>query len=516
MQRQFYLTCIGLGLAIVGLMAGSGCAGPQATQVRQGELERLRRRTASQNKSLGEFQRRIRRLQERVKGLITERDAAREFASGLQKRTREAKQRADRMAIEKVKAEGRLLEKERSYEELEKQLELIQKTSSESKDDAIDLRMNYEEMMTRGQELAKMTRILTEENRSLSKQLTVTKKKLQRADAVVRSFTEQDDTEKAVSGNLRAKVRELEYRNKNLGDENRALIKKMRLLTENLSSEPLDPELLAGREQGTVYGDDPAGLWAEVKAFLGGRYQAIISREAKWDGVNVGLFAATTVAFGGLIWLVLIPRRLKKRKGLRDELEDLRYQLEDLEDHGGGNDDAGQRPRRFPRQGSMVHRSGQFSPIISTDLASDEDDDSSEDVDLQALDDANADVEQTVMLGGGGRVGGAARGSNVIGARQWSGDSAGKQGAQGRDPLAGSSRNLKKDLEEAVDEDGDDDEFSNTQIIPSLHELDDLGGPLEKVSDKKAPGKKKGASSSADLMSELEDLIGKKVDELIE
>ena len=150
----------------------------------------------------------------------------------------------------------------------------------------------------------------------------------------------------------------------------------------------------------------------------------------------------------------------------------------------------------------------------------------------------------------------APRGRQVIGAHQWNEDESDEMVSENtqviesvdpvsleapslgdgliRDPLATARKDeapaapapsmiVSPPSADATDDD-DEEEFGNTQIIPSLTELDTLGcEPTMQIGDEDeveepspSPKKKSTAPSSQDLMDELEDLIGKKVDELIQ
>jgi len=66
--------------------------------------------------------------------------------------------------------------------------------------------------------------------------------------------------------------------------------------------------------------------------------------------------------------------------------------------------------------------------------------------------------------------------------------------------------------------DDDDDEFSNTQIIPSISALEALGGGSSEkpVGELSSGSSSKRRDSGRELLDELEELIGKKVDEIIQ
>lgn len=509
-----------LGFLCAGVL--SGCAGGETLLVKDSRIEELKRRNADQERSLDQLEERIRQLQISVKARTYEKEAAEkslaEKTADLQKRLRETKQDKNDIARQKVKIESRLIDKDRAYDKLRQTLELHRQDSSKYAGEAADLGIRVKDLTARESALRKSSKDLREHNRNLQEQLVAARSKLQKADAVVRSLTENDANEKAVAVNLQVRVRRLEFQNKDFRDENSALVKKMQLLTAQLPQDPVEHIPLA---PGKIYEDDAAGLWTEVQGFVGRRVEAMIAKDSKWDRVDIGLVAFAGVGLFSFLWLLWTPVRRKKRKAMRCELDDLRERREEMESRDG---DAGAaaRPRRARRSGSTVRRSGQFSPIISSEPTP------AEGIQLPALEPQDAD--QTVVMGAGGAGrshGGAARGSNVIGARQW--DDAEEESRDGfdqtqvisgvsnfdlgissaspaRDPLASAAR------PESPESDGadDDEEFGNTQIMPSLDKS--LADPVAPAADSSG-GKQ--STSSQDLMNELEDLIGKKVDELI-
>ena len=64
--------------------------------------------------------------------------------------------------------------------------------------------------------------------------------------------------------------------------------------------------------------------------------------------------------------------------------------------------------------------------------------------------------------------------------------------------------------------DDEEEEFGHTQIIPSVDEIEPLGSVPTLGEISSGPKKSEASLSSQDLMDELESLIGKKVDELIQ
>ncbi len=545
MLRRRDLACFSVGWACIVLL--TGCGGGELLGAKDEELQALRDKDTSSQQSLSESQVRIFKLQEGLRTARVERDDARQKLSESQHARRERKDESAKVSKERLKLAGKLLESERAYERLKKKLATVQVESSRMAEDFADYRLRKRELEERVEQLGSANVSLRDDTRTLTTELDKTLLELKKEQAVNRSVLPGQHERSTV---LKERIQDLEGRTQGLQDEKVALLKRLEVMKSKLPAGVAED--LAGVTGKGVYQEDPGGLGSEITGFLGARYGRMFEGKASWGAVDIGLVVGGFGFCFLVFWIASTPRRWKKKKKLRWELKNLRARLKEVSSREAGEGTV--RPKRSrQRQGSVVRRSGQFSPIISGDVVHEEEEEEQEEYyDYGApAKEVLEEVSPVAPPAAPRSSGGAARGSQVIGARQWLEDatdpadqgdvaedefvhtqviSASNVGLEfpgdtaaedvDRDPL----RSARSQAPAAGDAE-EEDEFGHTQIISSLHGLDALdseagvlGGPQAPV-QKSPPArdKKKGAgSSNEDLMNELEDLIGKKVDELIQ
>ncbi|MBN1442382.1 MAG: hypothetical protein JXA90_06710 [Planctomycetes bacterium] len=546
--------------AVAGCLAG--CGGGPLLQQKDEEISRLNQDLAFKQQMLNQAREKLTALQSTVKESREGSEVSAQQLSAVQRELREYKEKYEQLSVDRVKLEGKSLEWERSYENLRKKLEEVQLAASSTAEELADLRLKSREAATRAERVEASNSSLRDENARLREDLVALNNKL-KASEVVLATLKGSSTQPALSRDrereLENQVVTLERETKSMLREKNELLREINALKSKLP-ESLQRDIeakggtalaLEGASRGLYY-NDPKGLWMETVGFVWGRVEAMVQRRARWDAVDCGVAGFAAVMLLGCIWLVTTPTRWRRRRRLKAEIKRLKARLAGACTREP--DTSGEPPVRAPRArraGSIVRRANQFSPILSAEETSEEEEDTTfhePEQGFELPDGAFAEAESTPGPSSARKVGGAARGSLVIGARQWDDSddtddlaekgeeedefvntqvipamnefgAEARSGRSNRDPLRrrapqGVERSPATPAGGAEDEDDGAEEFGNTQIIPGFHEIEGLEEQSAAAAESASPSRRK-PSESEDLLSELEDLIGKKVDEII-
>ena len=540
-MRRMYVTLWGVGLLYA--VASLGCGQRDVIAEKELAIEELRTQNSELRSELEGNQSSKYTLEQSVKTLAEERDSALAESQSLKTELRTAEQEVDRLTKKNVQLASRSVELERDYDQLKLTLKSVQQEAARLAEELSDYRLEVGDNESRSTQLDREVQNLRAQNQELSGELSSLEEELRKQKVMIDVLKKSGSTT-APSDNasvlaLQQKVEELRQSVNAHQEERVALHKQIEGLKALVPEESVGEIMTSAKD--FFYEDDPSGLVAEVGNVFKTRFGAMTSREARWDGVDIALAVAGVLFLIALIWLAWTPLRWKKRRAMRDEIADLRERLNQREVEPDDETARAKRPRQRQGGSGVVRRSGQFSPILGTDVAESENaglerspvsevavaDETIGDVELPAFEPTEGASEVATDR----PASGAARGSQVIGAPTW--DDAADDGddefentqilpnVSEMDLLSPSSAPLSRDPlapQGAVDDDGDE-EFEHTQVIPSLDEMDaeptiQIGGPIAESSPKESPKTK--APSSQQLMDELEDLIGKKVDELIQ
>ena len=500
------------GICLVLLVATAGCVSRQRLTDKETELAELRKVNETQVEALAVANERLSNSRQRSDELGAERDA---LSSDLTTTRHELEENRNTLAtVEQQKAglATQLEQAQRVFKAERDRLKAATRAASEQVDELTRLRAQAAEFTRRQEVLQTANTALRAENRKTHQELERTNSELLAANAVIRSITaagvEGQDAQAAV---LQAQVAQLEREKRALEAEKDVLAS--RVVDPSATGDQV--ELAAASAPATVATAGAEGTWQDFFALVGARAKLMARGEASWDAVDKTLACA---AVGGVLLLgvrVWLPHSWRRRTRSSRELAALHQRIEELEmqDASVGAQQPSPAPRRA-RPSTVVRRGGKFSPIIqSTDETLDEIDVSEEEI-VQTEEEIDAEV--TVQLGSFDPVD-----LTALDPQETESPSADvEEPSAYDDDTASVPESAAPAVEEDAwadddDDDGDDDdEFANTQIIPSLSELEELGDVTQPM--KPAQKKKKGSKRDREFMDELKDIIGQKVDEMIQ
>lgn len=491
---QIHFVCAG----VIPLLLTVGCSSQQVVDEKDRKIKDLEQLCTIRQEALKEMRTSIGALQRQLKSQDEKNSKlsadADQTATSLQAKDRKIKNLEDTVAG----LEKKLKTSETSYELLQQEHDKVKTVASTTVEELADLRLKSQELVERTNTLGKQNVSLRKESLRLHKEIDQLRSDLVIARSATRGKTlPAKDTAKIEF--LEKRVQQLEAVNTTLREERSALL---------ASSGG------GGSSEVAVNLKDPKAVWTHLTTIVRGRVEKVLNGEAKWDKLDIGLAVGLVVVLFAVLWILWTPMRWRKWRRQRRELVALQKRLEEraatsTPRRGDTSRRTVRRERSGPRPAQVRH-SKQFSPIISgstttTDGAAPRTgrparaaESSPDDRVVQEEDDGAV----TVQLG----INPLQRESRPPAAAQAS-------------PLGSGA------FGEEVD-DGSDDDFGATQLIsglgdlgvePELDEdtqtaLDGAGGaPRKKASEgggTKQPG-------DQELLAELKEMIGQKLDEFI-
>lgn len=444
-----------------------GCVSLSEHRALEAEVAAAQATNARQVESLTRLEDRLVSTQVAGERTLAERDAARAQLEDANATIAER----DLKIAEGVKARealsARIAEVEAELARDRAKLQSVVQTATAQVEEMARLRTQSEEFAQREESLKSANTALRAEVAKARRELDKTNSDLLAANAVIRSISSgRSDGSDAKTLALEEKVRQLEA-------EKRALEARGPQSPGSDETERTHSEMQVAHA-GATDGDEPPKTSAKAAASVGffslvkERFAGIRAGTATWDGVDCLFVTAAGLAACALIWFLCMPLRSRRKAKAAARVRTLQRRVQELE-RAGTAASAGGASSRGARRGTgvSVRRSSSFSPVIAAPPPEPEEEEA-------YAEEPEYEEEVTVQLG-------AIRSS-----------------ADSGHPSAD---------ETWADAEEEEDEFANTQIIPTLSELEDLEGP-----PRPAPRRKRGNSSD---MGDLKDLIGQKVDELI-
>ena len=477
------------GLVLACLLLTVGCVSQQELDEKNQQLAAARRNSTEQAAELAKAQQAAARANEELHEL-TEASTRLEAELAAVQEELSAKVAALSSAeSEKVDMVTRLTRAEQAVARERSKVKKAVSAATEQVEELTRLRAQARELTQSDESLRATASALRAEKEKLDKELETAQSELLAANAVIRSISqggsEGQDAQAAV---LQDKIAVLEKKNRGLEQE----LDQLRAVAKG----SVPAELLGSVSDSADGSSEAKAAGVGFVGLLQERLQGMVAGESQWDGTDVTVVCAVGAFFLILVWLVLWPLRATRRKRQKAMLNDLQTRLAQAERRADGSED--ERGGRVVgrRSASARARGVVLSPIVDVD----EDEVEEEDVEEDEYDEAMDEV--TVQLGAFDPSDAAepeALASEHAEGEAWDGEAE----AEGE---------YEEDDE---DEDEEDDEFANTQIIPSLNELDGLG-ELENPSKKSPQGKSADQPKDRDFMNELKEMIGQKVDEMIQ
>jgi len=499
-------------LLVLLVSCGGAPKKPDQTQIEVLELRELNERFVH---SLADSQAQVQRLQQEASKLREERGNAQAQAEAASKQVAEveaAKVEADTRSAELTNAVTKA-EKLRSVAQTN--LKRVQNQAVANVEELADLRQNALETKERIDSLRSSNASLRKEYSRVNRELERARSEIVTKEAVIQSMTQGSASEKTLS----RKLADLEKEKGALQLKYSELLEKAKAGGEVTiaaapvpTAEPIVEEITPAASQEDL---------SNVAVLLKARTAGLFNGDAAWDGVDVTLAVALVGILLVGIWLVMLPFSMGKSQRFRQEISVLEQQVVELSHALDGEvevddaDPAARSERSEPKAGGFVRR-GNFSPIISNQSPEEEELD-----ELASLDEEHGDeFEEEMTVNLGQMSADLPQPFDLVKQYQAQADAINSaheseeveeeeyEEVEVESPEASAT----DDWDDEEEDDFEDDEFANTQIIPSINDLEDID--VEASAEK--PAAKKSSGDKEEFMSELKDLIGQKVDEMIQ
>lgn len=492
------LVSFGACLAFAALAVGCGSAEKQAQ--RNIEVEQLRELNDRYVESLAESKQSVHQLRQDVSSLRQRETVVAAERDDLRSKLEATVQSRSEAVAARDAATGSLARSERDTRALRESLKQVQNQAAKNVEELADLRQNVVEHEERVQGLRSTGTALRKEFSRLNRELERARAELVTKSAVISSMTTGNDSQKHLSKKLAA----VEAEKHELFAKYEALAARMKSDGKDVpeittTTAAVDVDAARADSSSAPAAKNPGGFVTLVQARAG----AILRGDAAWDGVDVMLTVGTCGVLLCVLWLLFLPLRMRNARDARDEIEGLQQRLYELANADRDDRGSSRHDRETSSGGKVVRRRGQFSPIISSPSEEEGAEDIEQELESLEAEDEEEFEEVTVNLG------------RISGDLPQPSDLVKEYQEKAEEPVSeapAASWDEEEDEEEVVE-----DEFANTQIIPSLGDLDDLDdepeAPAARDIEQSAPGKK---TDDREFMAELKDLIGQKVDEMIQ
>jgi predicted nucleic acid-binding Zn-ribbon protein len=506
----------------------AGCAGEPKQGRRGSEAQQLRELNARYAESLSASEQTLHELRDEVDRLRSQREAAREETERMRASAAALKDSVTKLEAEKLALQAERDKSDKARQTAEEKLKEVQGTAAANVHELADLRQKAVEYEERIEGLRSNNASLRKEFSRLNRDLEKVRSELGTRDAVIQSMTQGNDGEKLLGQQLAS----LERENLTLRSRCEALISRLKEHGED-ASDVLEESASADPAPGSGAGQHGIGALGDFATLLRQRFAAVLRGDSRWNGVDIALASAAGGVLVFLVGLVCLPLGWRRARRLRRELVALEWKVaamssSDRPERSPPSSPAARAERPTSATGSFVRRRGQFSPIISSqtvqrESAGEEGEEAFQseaeqpvEIDPLAAEDDTEEVEE-VTINLGRKSTEAPQPSDLVTEYQ----------AQARTRVARRSSGPAETLarfasrDHAEDEDSGEDEFASTQVISSVGDLDAKDEATDLVGragdeDRSAGGRGgRPVRDDREFLSELKDLIGQKVDEII-
>ena len=516
-------TAKALWAVILGLST-FGCGGIDPLAEKERENVELRFENERRRESLIETQEDSLRLRQTAQDLIAEKTQLAAQVSELATRLKLTSDQLVQVTSNRDDARAKLTETQQLTERLRDSVDKVKEVASSSATELAELRLKRKELEEKTSTLSKNEAFLQEESAKLGKQV----KELESQLAAARA------TPAPSPGDAQAQAYERELTG--LRGENFALTKRLEALVAS-SGGSVDPDRSSSPPQAaassgaphSVYLEDPAGLFNELKGLLLLRYERARAGHIAWDSFDIGVVGAAGVIALFVLWelgRICFGRRKPRVRESVVEVEEAAGEAPVLESQDDVQLESVPLAVAEPaaKRRASVRRRSAFPAIISAKDLQARDEGSiaaqvSEQLDAsfdapeltvaatveaaRPASKAGSKTAKAVPVHAGGRETPAQEPRKIIGARSW-------------------------EPEHGVDSQSDEDELASTQVIPTLSSsrgedpVPVAVVPLKSQGSREKPAAKSPVSPAGSdktddrqLLAELKSVINRKFDELM-
>ena len=479
-----------------------GCSGVDELAIREREIAELSFQAERMRESLRELYSVRDQLQGTSTTLSSEHARLEKEVVSLTNTLRLAREQTKTLSAQKESFRIRLENTEDANRRLEDSLTRVKNVASESAGELADLRLRRQEMEDRLKTVTETNNLLSADSARLSKEVGKLEDELTRTRAVARSLREGTDVpfSDPAFADFRDSMARLERENADLRGALRATKRQLDFAEQNGGS----PEVASARVVSAA-DDNPEVLLGEVRTFLGERYDRATRGEFAWDGFDLSvLFGTFALALlGGVLFV-----RWRRARRMRRELENLRVTVQELEEALGPGD--------VPAVDGAVQARGRSTPVRSSArtargfhaVVPSRTTDGSDEVDV---DDGTAAPEFPAETGSSAAapLNSSAEADPFAELLKKGSDTDREEALTLTSADSEAATQPAAEAEIEVDDSFEDGDTANTQVLPSMDEVD-LSDPAPEAGSTESI-----EDDDRDILNELKSVINKKFDELL-